>query len=51
MSKQKFIHAVTITRAGQITIPMEARRMLKLKEGDKLLVYVSGDEILLKKPE
>jgi len=51
MSEEKFIHAVTVTRAGQITIPKEARRLLTLKEGDKLLVYLSGEQIVLKKPE
>lgn len=51
MTKEKFIHAVTITRAGQITIPKEARRILDLKEGYKLLVYISDDQIILRKPE
>ena len=50
MKEERFIHAVTITRAGQITIPKEARQLLRLNEGDKLLVYIANEEIILKKP-
>lgn len=50
MSEEKFIYAVTVTRAGQITIPKEARHHLGLKRGDKLLVYVRDSEIILRKP-
>ena len=49
--EEKFIYAVTITRSGQITIPKDARQQLKLKEGDKLLVYIANNkEIILRKP-
>jgi len=51
MSKEKFIHAVTITRAGQITVPKQARRELNLEEGQKLLVYIRNGEIVLRKPQ
>lgn len=47
---EEFAGAVTITSVGQITIPKEVRKKLKLKSGDKLLVYVRGKEILLRKP-
>lgn len=50
MSEEKFIHAVTITRAGQITIPKQARQQLNLEEGGKLLVYLRDEEIVLRKP-
>lgn len=33
-----------VTRKGQITIPVEIRRALDLKEGDKVVVVLQGDE-------
>ncbi|HLX84628.1 MAG TPA: AbrB/MazE/SpoVT family DNA-binding domain-containing protein [Terriglobales bacterium] len=42
----------TISSKNQIVIPREAREALGLKPGDKLLVVVSSDKVLvLQKPE
>jgi AbrB family looped-hinge helix DNA binding protein len=32
-----------VSANGQITVPVEVRRVLKLKEGDKVLFYQKGD--------
>ena len=40
---------VKVTRRGQITIPMEVRNKCNIKVGDRLLVKVTKDGILLKK--
>jgi AbrB family looped-hinge helix DNA binding protein len=47
---EKFIGAVKLTRSGQITIPKNLRSQLSLKIGDKLLVYLREEDILLRKP-
>jgi len=36
-----------ITSKGQITIPVEIRRKLNLKEGDKVVFIEDGDQIIL----
>ena len=36
----------TIGERGQIVIPAEARRTLKLKAGDKLMVFVHHNQVL-----
>jgi AbrB family looped-hinge helix DNA binding protein len=42
----------TLSSKNQIVIPREARRALKLKAGDKVLVVVRGDRVvLLQKPK
>jgi AbrB family looped-hinge helix DNA binding protein len=42
----------TISSKNQIVIPREAREALKLKSGDKVLVVVRGNRVLmLQKPE
>jgi AbrB family looped-hinge helix DNA binding protein len=42
----------TLSTKNQIVIPKEARHALGLKAGDKLLVVVRGDSVIvLKKPE
>jgi len=37
-----------MTRNGQVTLPAEARRKLRLKEGDYLEAEVVGDGVLLR---
>lgn len=39
----------TITRKGQITIPIEIRRALNLAEGERLSVERAGDTVLLRR--
>lgn len=38
----------TITRKGQITIPKAIRERLKVKEGEKVLFVMRGEEVVLK---
>ena len=38
---------VTLSTKNQIVIPREAREALGLKPGDKLLVVVSGNKVLV----
>ena len=43
---------VTLSAKNQIVIPREARAALRLKPGDKILVVVRGERVLLlKKPK
>jgi AbrB family looped-hinge helix DNA binding protein len=42
----------TLSAKNQIVIPREAREALRLKPGDKLLVVVRGDRVIvLQKPK
>jgi len=36
-----------IGEKGQVVIPSEARRRLKLKKGDKLVTFVKHDQVLV----
>ncbi|HOV79176.1 MAG TPA: AbrB/MazE/SpoVT family DNA-binding domain-containing protein [Bacillota bacterium] len=38
-----------ITSKGQMTLPSSARKLLGIKKGDHLAVYVRGDEVILRK--
>ncbi|WP_026887679.1 AbrB/MazE/SpoVT family DNA-binding domain-containing protein [Clostridium beijerinckii] len=38
-----------LDQLGRIVIPMELRRTLKLNEGDKLQIFVEGEDIILRK--
>jgi len=40
---------VTVSSRGQMSIPADVRRQLKIDEGTKLLVISQGDNILLRK--
>jgi AbrB family looped-hinge helix DNA binding protein len=46
---KKFYGSTIIGEKGQVVIPKEAREDLKLKKGDKLLVFGMGDMIALMK--
>ena len=37
-----------VTSKGQITIPVEIRKMLQLKEGSKVLFFKKGNDIVIK---
>lgn len=37
-----------VTSKGQITIPIEIRHLLGLKEGSKVLFFRKGDEVIIK---
>lgn len=40
----------TITSKGQITLPVEVRRALNLRAGQKLAVRVEGDHVVIDPP-
>ena len=39
----------TVSTKGQITLPAEMRRRLKIKPGDRIILEKAGDSILIKK--
>src|SRR3954447_6026046 len=43
-----FMALVRMIRGGQVTLPAEARRVLKLKEGDFLEAEVADGKVILK---
>ena len=50
--KCKAMAQATLSRKNQIVVPREAREALDVKAGDKLMVVVRGDVVVvLRKPE
>ena len=50
--KCKAMPQVTVSAKNQIVIPREAREALRVKAGDKLLVVVRGEKVIvLQKPK
>lgn len=47
---RKLYGLATLGEKGQVIVPAEARRILKLKKGDKLLVFGFGDMIAFATP-
>jgi len=43
------VAVVRVTRNYQITIPAEVRRRLGIKVGDRVVVEVEGDKIVIRK--
>ena len=39
---------LTVSSKGQISLPVNIRKQLSIDTGDKLVVYASGDAIMLK---
>ena len=39
---------LTVSSEGQISLPASIRKLLSINSGDKLVVYTSGDVIMLK---
>ena len=39
---------LTVSSKGQISLPVSIRKLLSINTGDKLVVYTSGDVIMLK---
>ena len=37
----------TVSEKGQVTIPIDARKRLKVAAGDKVLFKIEGDKVLL----
>lgn len=42
-------HTTTVTRKGQVTIPVEIRRSLGLAEGERVNVEQQGEVVLLRR--
>jgi AbrB family looped-hinge helix DNA binding protein len=38
-----------VTRKGQVTVPVEIRRQLRIKEGDRVTFVIDGEEIRFKR--
>ena len=47
--RHTFLGSATVSEKGQVVIPIEARKLLKLKKGEKLLVFGMGDSLVLSK--
>ena len=43
---KEFYGTTTLGKKGQVVIPAEARSTMKLKEGEKLLVFGMGDDMV-----
>lgn len=43
---KKFYGSTTLGEKGQVVVPVEARKFMKLKVGEKLLVFGKGDDML-----
>ncbi len=42
---------VTVSEKGQLAIPVDIRRRLNIRKGEKLLIAVEGRKILIEKSE
>lgn len=42
-------HKATLTSKGQVTIPVEVRRALSLRQGDTLAFVTEGDRIVVRR--
>ncbi|HEY0087465.1 MAG TPA: AbrB/MazE/SpoVT family DNA-binding domain-containing protein [Candidatus Lokiarchaeia archaeon] len=47
----EIIGKITVSEKGQITIPKEVRDRLGILKGDKIIIYLKDNDIILKKPE
>ena len=45
--KQEFYGTTTVGERGQIVIPQEARKAMKIKNGEKLLAFGMGNDMLI----
>ena len=45
--ERRFYGSTTIGEKGQVVIPAEARAKMRIKKGDKLLVFGMGPEMLM----
>ena len=41
--------SVTVSEKGQVAIPIDIRRKLDIKKGEKLLLTVKGNKVLMEK--
>ena len=47
---QSFIDSAKMTSRGQVTVPKDVRSVLGIKDGDRLLFIVDGDEVRIVNP-
>ncbi len=45
------LRTVTVSEKGQLAIPVDIRRRLNIRKGEKLLIAVQGRKILIEKSE
>lgn len=45
----KGYEVVKVKASGEMILPVPARKLLGIKEGDQLAVYVDGEKIILRK--
>ena len=43
-----YTQVLTVSTKGQISLPVNIRKRLSINTGDKLVVYTSGDVIMMK---
>jgi AbrB family looped-hinge helix DNA binding protein len=43
---EKFYGTTTVGEKGQVVIPVEARQLMNLEKGEKLLVFNMGEDML-----
>lgn len=45
------LRTVTVSEKGQLAIPVDIRRRLNIRKGEKLLIAVKGRKVLIEKTE
>ncbi len=45
------LQTVTVSEKGQLAIPVDVRRRLNIKKGDKLLIFVHGNKVIIEKSD
>ena len=45
------LETVTVSEKGQLAIPVDIRRKLNIKKGDKLLIVVHGSKVMIEKSD
>jgi AbrB family looped-hinge helix DNA binding protein len=45
------VHFTTVTRKGQVTVPVDIRRALGLRQGDRIAVEQNGDVVVMRRSE
>ena len=45
------LRAITVSEKGQVAIPIDIRRKLNIRKGQKLILEVSGSKLLIAKSE
>lgn len=51
LSPPEIIGTATVGERGQVVIPAEVRQMLRLKNGDRLIVFLRGGMLCMVQPK